>query len=98
MSVRAVCTAILMMALFVVSSAYAQQEAGYVQQFENGSIDWSNGKVTAKGIGAATGQCDQCGASPCHGVTGSYCRCTGEICWSFSKAFRLIQPPMFRTI
>ncbi len=52
MSVRAVCTAILMMALFVVSSAYAQQEAGYVQQFENGSIDWSNGKVTAKGIGA----------------------------------------------
>ncbi len=52
MSVKAIAAAIFLTGLFFVATAYAQQETGYVQQFENGSIDWSNGKVTAKGIGA----------------------------------------------
>lgn len=52
MSVRAVLAALLLLGVVCVATAYAQQKTGYVQRFENGSIDWSNGKVTAKGIGA----------------------------------------------
>ena len=43
----------LLLAAPVVAVAEDEEEGSFIQQFDNGQIDWRDGKVTAVGIGAA---------------------------------------------